>query len=170
MSTMRGSASHASGAPRTTMRHRSISSDGRSFIARWEGFHATRYLDVAGLPTIGWGHLIRPGELIPDPITEGEADELLVRDLYVAERSILRLVGTPLSDGQFAALTSFTFNLGSGAFQRSRLRACVNRGDVDAAAGEFPRWCLAGGRQILGLKRRRIAEAEMFRGEVGVVG
>ena len=144
------------------MRHRSISREGREFIARWEGFRATRYLDVAGLPTIGWGHLIRPGEPIPDPITEGEANELLARDLYSTERSILRLVETPLNDGQFAALVSFAFNLGSGALQRSRLRACVNRGDMDAAAREFPRWCLAGGRRIPGLLRRRLAEAEMF--------
>ena len=144
------------------MKHRAVIYKGREFIARWEGFRATRYLDVAGLPTIGWGHLIRPGEPIPDPITEGEADELLARDLYVAERAVLRLVGTPLSDGQFAALASFTFNLGSGALQRSRLRACVNRGDLDAAAGEFPRWCLAGGRRIPGLLRRRLAEVKMF--------
>jgi lysozyme len=146
----------------TSKRHRSISREGREFIARWEGFRTTRYLDVAGLPTIGWGHLIRPGELIPDPITEGEADELLVRDLYHAEKGVLRLVGVPLSDGQFDALGSFTFNLGSGALQRSRLRLCINRGDLEAAGQEFPRWCLAGGRRIPGLLRRRIAEAEMF--------
>lgn len=42
---------------------------------------------------------------------------------------MLRLIKVPLTDGQFDALVSFTFNLGSGALQRSTLRRKVNRED-----------------------------------------
>lgn len=42
---------------------------------------------------------------------------------------MLRLIAVTLTDGQFDALASFTFNLGSGALQRSTLRRKVNRAE-----------------------------------------
>lgn len=47
-------------------------------------------------------------------ITEAEAEELLRRDVQAAENAVLRLIDVPLTDGQFDALVSFTFNLGAG--------------------------------------------------------
>lgn len=67
------------------------------------------------------------------------------------------------TDGQFDALTSFTFNLGGGALQRSTLRRKVNREEHSAVPTEFRKWIWAGGRKLKGLVRRREAEAKRYR-------
>ena len=144
------------------MRH--ITRDGINLIKHFEGFESKIYLDAAGLPTIGYGHLIRKGEhkMFENGISESAAEALLAKDVWSAERSVLRLVKVPLSDAQFDALVSFTFNLGGGALQRSTLRRKVNRGDHDEVPRELMRWVWAGGRKLKGLVRRRSAEAELY--------
>ena len=76
----------------------------------------------------------------------------------------MRLIETTFDDGQFDALVSFAFNLGSGALQRSTLRRKINRDDHLAVPAEFRRWVWAGGRKLKGLVRRRKAEAVMYAG------
>ena len=90
------------------------------------------------------------------------AEDLLRKDAGSAERSVLRLVSVPLTDGQFDALVSFTFNLGGGAFQRSTLRRKVNRQAHAEVPAQLMRWVWAGGRKLKGLKRRRAAEAVLY--------
>ena len=68
----------------------------------------------------------------------------------------------PLTDGQFDALVSFSFNLGSGALQRSTLRRKVNREEHADVPPEFMRWVWAGGRTLKGLIRRRQAETILY--------
>lgn len=136
------------------------SEGGIELIKQFEGFRAKAYLCPAGVATIGYGHT--GGVAMGDTIDEDEAEALLEADLRRFERSVARLVGVPLSQGQFDALVSFTFNLGGGALQRSTLRQKLNRGDYDGAAREFPKWCRAGGVKLAGLLRRRQAEMEMF--------
>ncbi len=75
---------------------------------------------------------------------------------------MLRLARVPLEDGQFAALVSFSFNLGSGALAASTLLRRVNAERHEEAAAEFGRWVHAGGRRLAGLVRRRKAEAEIY--------
>ena len=142
------------------MRH--VTQEGLDLVKRFEGLRLERYLDAAGLPTIGYGHLIRPGEEFGDGITETEAEELLRRDLQLAERAVLRLIRVPLTDGRFDALVSFTFNLGPGALQRSTLRRKVNREEHALVPAEFLRWVWAGGRKLKGLVRRRQAETAVY--------
>lgn len=141
------------------MRH--ISDEGLAIIKRFEGFSPKRYLCPAGLPTIGYGHLIKAGESF-DEIDIHEANELLRRDVNAAERAVLRLTSVPLSDNQFAALVGFTFNLGAGAYQRSTLRKKVNREEHGQVPAEFMKWVLAGGRKLTGLIKRRQAEATLY--------
>ncbi|MEQ1704631.1 MAG: lysozyme [Rickettsiales bacterium] len=117
------------------MRH--ITEDGIELIQNFEGFSPTVYLDAAGLPTIGYGHLLRAGEaeMFRRGISHEAAVALLIKDVQTAERAVLRLITVPLTDGQFDALVSFTFNLGGGALQRSTLRRKINREDhVDSPA------------------------------------
>ena len=144
------------------MRH--ITRDGLNLIKNFEGFEPEIYLDAAGLPTIGYGHLIRKGEhkMFESGISEEEAEALLADDVQIAERAVLRLVKVPLTDNQFNALVSFTFNLGSGALQRSTLRRKVNREEHAEVPEEFMRWVWAGGRKLRGLIRRREAEADLY--------
>jgi len=130
------------------MRH--VTQHGINLIKRFEGFEPEVYLDAAGLPTIGYGHLLRAGEA------------LLIKDVLSAETAVLRLIHVPLTDGQFDALVSFTFNLGGGALQRSTLRRKVNREEHKDVPREFMRWLWAGGRKLKGLVRRREAEANLY--------
>ena len=71
-----------------------------------------------------------------------------------------------LTDGRFDALSSFTFNLGAGALQRSTLRRKVNHEEHDAVPGEFRRWVWAGGRKLKGLMLRREAEAALYASQI----
>lgn len=144
------------------MRH--ITQAGIDFIKRFEGLSPTVYICPAGYPTIGYGHVVKPQEReqFASGITTEQAESLLRQDVQTAERAVLRLITVPLTDGQFDALVSFTFNLGAGALQRSTLRRKINRGEHVAALGEFRKWVWAGGRKLEGLVRRREAEASLY--------
>ncbi|MDB2414170.1 lysozyme [Rickettsiales bacterium] len=145
------------------MRH--ITQKGLNLIKRFEGFEPEIYLDAAGLPTIGYGHLLLPGEaeMFKNGISEAAGGALLIKDVLLAERAVCRLIKVPLTDGQFDALVSFTFNLGSGALQRSTLRWKVNREEHEAALAEFMKWVWAGGKKLKGLKKRREAETVRYK-------
>jgi lysozyme len=144
------------------MRH--ITQAGIELIKRFEGFSHTVYICPADYPTIGYGHVLKPQEReqFASGITPEQAEALLRQDVQIAERAVLRLITVPLTDRQFDALVSFTFNLGAGALQRSTLRRKVNRGDHAAAPAEFRKWVLADGRPLNGLLRRRVAEALIY--------
>lgn len=142
------------------MRH--VTEDGLRLIRRFEGFSAVPYLCPAGYLTVGYGHVVKNPDAFRQPITEDEAAEILAVDVETAERAVLRLISVLLTDGQFDALVSFTFNLGAGALQRSTLRRKVNREEHEDAAAEFLRWVWAGGRKLNGLIRRRQAEAALY--------
>ena len=144
------------------MRH--ITPAGLALIKQFEGFSPTVYICPAGYPTIGYGHVVKPDERqqFASGITNEQAETLLRQDVQTAERTVLRLITVPLTDGQFDALVSFTFNLGAGALQRSTLRRKVNRGDHAAVPGEFGKWVWAGGRKLEGLVRRREAERILY--------
>jgi lysozyme len=134
------------------------------------------YLDPIGIWTIGWGHAISVGgrflrgktdakaakALYPEGITLEQAEQLLRADLLDTCRDVASLVKVPLRDNQFAALVSFTFNLGRGNFAKSTLLKKLNEQDYAAAAMEFGKWNKAGGRVLAGLTRRREAEAQLF--------
>lgn len=97
-----------------------------------------------------------------DGVDKDEALELLKTDVAVAERAIARLIGVPLTQGQFDALVSFTFNLGAGALQRSSLRSKLNRGEYEGVPAELRKWVWANGKKLTGLMRRRQAEATLY--------
>jgi GH24 family phage-related lysozyme (muramidase) len=144
------------------MRH--ISRQGLDLICRFEGFSPIIYMCPAGYPTIGYGHLITEAnkEQFLDGVDEDEALDLLRQDVAVAERAVLRLISVPLTQGQFDALVSFTFNLGAGALQRSTLRCKVNREEHADVLSEFTRWVWAGGEKLKGLILRRQTEAALY--------
>lgn len=144
------------------MRH--ITQEGLNLIKRFEGFEPEIYLDAAGLPTIGYGHLIRKGEhkMFENGISQAAGEALLIKDVLLAEQAVCRLISVPLTNGQFDALVSFTFNLGSGALQRSTLRRKVNREEHEDVPAEFMRWVWAGGKKLKGLIRRREAEIALY--------
>jgi len=140
-----------------------LSQEGLCLIKAHEGLSLTPYTCPAGKLTIGYGHVVKQGEVIAENFNEFEAQRLLKADISTVERAIGRLVAVPLTQKQYDALVSLIFNIGVAAFANSTLRACLNRGNYTAAAREFLRWKFASGRVIEGLARRRAAEMAIFK-------
>lgn len=140
-----------------------LSAAGLAFIKQSEGFRAREYLDINGLPTIGYGHRLHAPESFPDGVTEAEATALLVSDLGEAEQAVRRLVRAPLTQGQFDALVDFCFNLGQGRLAASKLLADLNAGHYDLAAEQLLLWDHAGLKEIPALRARREAEFHLWR-------
>ena len=123
------------------MRH--INERGIEMVKSFEGISLKPYLCPANVWTVGYGATVnRPtgGPIDPDmeAISEDEAEALLIRDLESSEGWVSRLIKTALTENQYSALTSFTFNVGAGALQRSTLRMKLNRSEYQGAADEFP--------------------------------
>jgi lysozyme len=122
------------------------------------------YLDPAGIPTIGIGHVIRKGEpyKVGQAITREESRKLFKKDTVWAVAAVNRLVTCPINQNQFDALVSLVFNIGEDAFSRSTVLRETNRGNFEKAAKAFALWNKSRGRVLKGLVRRRKAEAKLF--------
>jgi len=138
------------------------SDQGVAFIQSYERFVPTVYLDQGKLPTIGWGHLIKPGEKFEEPMTRETGDALFRVDLKETERAVLKLFAMPLAQHQFDALVSFAFNVGTGALQRSTLRQMILHRMEQEVPYQFLRWNKVQGKVSNGLTRRRVAEAIIY--------
>ena len=132
-------------------------------IKTYEGFSpkATR-LTGEDEYTIGYGHYgsdVHAG----DTITEAEATVLLERDLKVFESAVKNAVKVGITQSQFDALVSLSYNIGTGAFADSDTVKALNEGKVGHAAVDIPSWRRGMGYQILpGLEKRRQTELEFF--------
>ena len=143
-----------------------INERGIQIVKSFEGISLEPYLCPASVWTVGFGATAgsdgRPIDPDMEPISETEAEALLLRDLETSEGWISRLIKTALTENQFSALTSFTFNVGCSALMRSTLRMKLNRSEYQGAADEFPKWKFANKRILAGLVRRRAAERALF--------
>ena len=151
-------------------------------IVNAKGFHVP-YDDANGRPvkqgkpsqgglTIGYGHLLRKSELtsgkieIPgfgtvrywNGLEEDKTMALLDKDLDWAENAVNKYVTVPLSQPQFEALVSFTFNVGATAFKNSTLVRVLNQGHYDQVPAQLKRWNKSGGVVMQGLNNRRASE------------
>ena len=133
---------------------------GRALIRRFEGCRLSAYLCPAGVWTIGIGHTrgVKKG----DRCSVQQADVWLTEDLEDAEAAVAMLVKVALTQGQFDALVSFTFNLGIKRLAESTLLILLNKASYRAAAAQLARWVKADGKKLQGLVDRRAAESEMF--------
>jgi lysozyme len=143
-----------------------LSEAGLALLKQSEGFRSAKYLDAAGLPTIGYGHKLASDESYPDGITESDACVLLRFDVHCAEQAVNRLVTVALQQGEFDALVDFTFNLGAGRLASSTLLVDLNAGKYEAAAMQLLRWdhgTVNGNEvELAGLKARREAEFALW--------
>lgn len=144
------------------MRKMRTSLQGLQLIKDFEGLRLKAYLCPAGVPTIGWGHTI--GVRIGETITEAQANDYLVEDITPIE-VLLNSQHINFRQEQFDALVSWIFNLGVNAFGGSTMLKYIrdNRSDEEIT-DQMVRWVNAGKKPLVGLKRRRIAEANMFLG------
>jgi lysozyme len=144
---------------------------GMGLTQHFEGYSPFAYDDVADKKTIGFGHLLKPGEHFDEPLLPDQATELLRQDVAAAERGVNRAVRVTLRQGQFDALTDFAFNLGVGAL-RSRnatgltMADMVNAGQGEQVTKRILLWNRARINGVLqpvrGLTRRREAEVEFY--------
>jgi lysozyme len=154
-----------------------VSSKALEVIRHHEGVRQKPYRCPAKLWTVGVGHVLYPeqGKLkledrdsVPLKIEDfrvfsmDEVNAILKSDLARFERGVAQYCPVALTQGQFDALVSFSFNVGLGTLQRSTLRQKVLRGDMAGAAEELLKYCMAGGKILKGLQNRRIDERAMF--------
>ena len=144
---------------------RQISKHGLEKLKQWEGLRTKAYQDSKGEWTIGYGHTANAGGLKPVKgmvITKEDAESLLLKDLTQFEAAVENNVKVKLNDNEFAALVSFAFNVGIGAFKSSTLLKKLNNGNFDAVPSELMKWIYTGKTKNQGLVNRRRAEGYLW--------
>lgn len=135
------------------------------FIAEHEGFSSTAYrgADVQNL-TIGYGHVIEPGENLP-PLTQEQAMELLKSDLKPFVESVNNeFAGVNLTQNQKDALVSFSYNLGANIWSKTpKLVSDIKSGaSAETLREDFARCDNCNGSELTGLLNRRLDEWKLF--------
>jgi len=143
-------------------------------IKSFEGCILNPYHGAADRPeifTIGYGTIKYPssylgGKMVAltDPaITPQTALEFLQIEVKRVADALDLLLRDDLTPNQFAALISFSYNLGEGALKSSTLRLKVNKDPQDPTIKtEFTKWVHSNGEVVEGLLRRRKAEADLY--------
>ena len=148
---------------------RGVYDKGLQLTKESEGFRSHLYNDAARYCTIAYGHLVKlapcdgsePAEFL-EGVSEPKGAQMLRKDMELAERAVLTGVKVPLTDGQYAALCDFVYNVGGGNFRRSTLLKVINEDEFERVPLQLLRWVKAGGRELAGLKKRREREIELF--------
>jgi lysozyme len=145
---------------------------GLQLIKNFEGLRLRAYQDTAGVWTIGYGSTrygnglpVKKGDLLG---SAAAADQLFTQTLIYYQDAVNRAVKVPLTQHQFNALVSFTYNEGTGALQSSTLLKYLNAGNYQAAADQFLVWnkitSPATGKKVVSstLVQRREQERALF--------
>ena len=121
-----------------------LSEQGIKLIKSFEGLRLSAYRDVAGVWTIGYGSTryhdgqpVKPGDKLA---SEQQADALFANTLGQYEDAVNQYVKVPLTQSQFDALVSFTYNEGTIALKESTLLKKLNEKDYPGAADQFLAW------------------------------
>jgi lysozyme len=144
---------------------RNINDAGLTLIKSFEGCRLTAYRDVAGIWTIGYGHIRGVQEGMS--ITQDQASDFLKQDLENTEEFIVAMTNTvATTNNQYAAMVSLCFNIGRGNFQASSVLRHHLAKDYNAAGDAFLLWDKAhvDGQLVVvkGLLNRREGEKELY--------
>lgn len=146
-----------------------LSNSGLNFIKKWEGLSLTAYRCQAGVWTIGWGSTyyedgkkVSPG----DTITKDKAEKLLLNVLKPFE-DFVNTIDVTLTQHQFDALVSFSYNVGIGALKKSTLlKMILKQPDNILIKEQFLKWnkVRKNGSLVpsLGLTNRRTSESNLY--------
>ena len=104
-----------------------------------EGLRLDKYMDSRGFPTIGYGHLIEPGESMPNRISQQKADELFDEDYTHHKAAAMRIPGYDKANAmQKAALIDLTFNMGPAwADDFPKFKQAFAAGNYEQAGNEL---------------------------------
>ncbi len=145
---------------------RQVSQRGIDLIHSFEQCKLAAYPDPGskdGHPwTIGWGST---GEGIARGVTwtQAQCDARFAADLAKFAARVDALLGDSFTDqSMFDAMTSLSYNIGVGAFQKSTVLRKHKAGDHAGAAAAFAAWRFNDGKVMRGLVRRRAAEAALY--------
>lgn len=143
------------------------SSSNRSKVARRnrraEPSPPIRTPATGGAPwTIGWGTTgpdIKKGLVW----TQKQCDDRFAADLGQFAKQVAAAIGSaPTTQHQFDALVAIAYNIGMGNFSKSTLLKKHKAGDHAGAQAQFAVWNKAKGKVMVGLTRRRAAEAALY--------
>lgn len=128
-----------------------------------EGIRYKPYKDIAGIWTVCAG-ITGKDVVLGKTYTQKECDLLLQKHIKVAADYVDRRVKTEIPPTMRAAMYSFTFNAGTGAFGKSTMLKLINQGKLPEACEELWKWTYyynpKTGRKekSKGLKNRRAVE------------
>lgn len=132
-------------------------------IQSHEGTVHKVYLDPVGIPTVCSGHTATVTKKdVGKVVSNAVCQRLLAQDVSVAEQYVQKYVTYPLTQQQYDALVSFTFNVGGTKFKSSTLLRKHNAGNCFGAAAQFSRWVYAGTKVLPGLVERRKDERALY--------
>lgn len=129
------------------------------FIKSFEKLNLSLYNDGFGNLTIGYGHKILSGESYKK-ISLQQAEQILKSDIKEVETFLHKNITAKLTQNQFDALVSLTFNIGKGNLMKTELFKAVNAANLKKANEVFPQTFV----EIASLASRRKLEAGIFRG------
>jgi len=141
---------------RTSIAALVISASALVGIAVNEGYVGQTYNDVVGVPTIGFGETqgVKPGQTTTPP----KALKQLLSSADKSASGIKQCITVPISQGEYDAYLSLSYNIGVGAFCGSGLVKKLNAQDYAGACQEILKWNRAGGAVQPGLTKRRYEE------------
>lgn len=126
-------------------------------LAVTEGYRDQAYIPVPGdVPTIGFGET--KGVKLGQTTTPVRALTKLLESADAHAKGMAACIKVPISQNEFDAYLSFTYNVGVGAFCNSTLNKKLNAGDYQGACQELLKWTKVGGRTVPGLAKRRQEE------------
>jgi len=152
-----------------------VSEKGLQIIKTHEGWSAKPYLCPAGVPTIGYGNTFYEDDtkvkMTDAEISLERGEQLLRTTLKRFEVGVKKLAtgsDITLTQNEFDALVSFSYNVGLAALSNSTLWIRIvaykdGKADIEDVAYQFSRWNKGGGRVLNGLVKRRKEEADLFK-------
>lgn len=135
-------------------------------IVLHEGYSDEAITPVPGdVPTIGFG--TTDGVKMGDRITPPKALERALGDISKYEGALKKCVRVPLSQNEYDAYVSLSYNIGTGAFCRSTLVKYLNESRYEEACNEILKWDKFKGKPLRGLTLRRQEEYRKCLGNIG---
>ena len=136
-----------------------INQAGLELIGNAESCRRDPYMCPARVLTVGIGST---GKVENRRYSDTEIAEMWVTDIRAAEKCVNQYAnGKRMTDNQLSAITSFTFNVGCSALQKSTLARYAMREQWSQMCGELSKWVYIGKEKSNGLINRRAKEFEL---------